>query len=652
MNRYGVRMKEKNIAKMKLIGKKIVMILMIVSLSLSTVSWQNFSSIFAAVATYGRTDNGVWAYKILNASSRTVSIRPSRLGEMEYSKMEIPANIEIQGDTYTVTDIAPYAYSQCLCPDCLKANKMSLSTAWEDESGNYETEAADVRIDELVVPSTVTKIGSNAFEYTSLGSITFEKTSNLEIIGDSAFYECTLKTIEIPASVTTIQSSAFYWSLIETVTFEEGSKLEKIAEYTFEESNLKKITLPESITKIEEAAFLACKLETITIPASVTTIAGYAFEVNKKLKEVNFAEDGALKTIKIGAFMECALTEVVIPASVTTIGICAFGNNSDLNTVTLQTSSNIEKLNANAFAQIKEFAYDEDEIKAKNCEKNTSVTQVNVENYDVYRWIANEDLFSASAKVHSANTRVFVEERKDENIKDNVAMKGDNQATIHLDDYVSAEQGHHFEGSKFDYSNTLNLNQSSTGDIEGTDFVSHGYPYVVIKAKQEANKYELVYDANGGDTLAESTKCQYDEPITITSNIPTRMGYEFKGWSKSASGEGKIYQPGEMVYENFTDKDGASVTLYAVWEEITKKVTIHFSTPKKKSSDSVFEIIIVRDGKKIQQHDISSTEVGEKKIVISGAKLGETYTITCTNYEKSNGKKKYYQTTTKEVTIE
>ena len=34
---------------------------------------------------------------------------------------------------------------------------------------------------------------------------------------------------------------------------------------------------PASITKIEEAAFLACKLETITIPASVTTIAGYAF---------------------------------------------------------------------------------------------------------------------------------------------------------------------------------------------------------------------------------------------------------------------------------------------------------------------------------------------------------------------------------------
>lgn len=651
MKRYSVRTKKQNRDKTKLVGKKIVMILVIISLSFSMVSWQNFFNIFAAVATYGRTDDGAWNYKILNTSSRTVSIRPADLGELESSTVDIPSDVVIQGESYTVAEIAAYAYAQCFCSDCLKGNRMSLSTAWEDYGQNYTGEEVEIEINELVIPATVTVIGESAFEYCILNKITFQEISNLTTIEEYAFADCSLETIEIPSSVTTIESFAFSYSAIKTVIFEEGSNLEEIAEYTFVESSLKEIFLPESVTKIGEAAFLACRLVTITIPASITTIDASAFEENTKLKEIKFAEDGALKNISIGAFMGCKLIEVTIPESVTTVGICAFGNNNDLETVTFQKASAIEGLDSNAFAQIERYAYGEDEIDKMDYERNTSVSQVNVKNYDVYKWVAASGMFDDSAKIYSANTRVFLEEQKDENVIDNVAMGADKHATIHLNDYISENQGYHFEGSKFEYSEKLSLEQANTGDIERTNFISYGYPYVVLKANQKANEYEIDYYTYEGGTSMVRTKCQYNQAITISSHIPTRIGYEFMGWSKSASGEGTLYQPGAVINENFTDEDGAVVTLYAVWKEITKKVTISFSTPKNISADYGFEIIVTKNGATIQQHDVGSDQVGAKQLVIYGAKVGETYVIKCTNYEKENGKKKYFQTTTKEVTI-
>lgn len=650
MNRYSERIINK--IKNNLISKKVITILLILSLSFSMVSWQNFLSIFAAVATYGRTDDGVWAYKVLDDVTRTISIRPSDLGALKETDIKIPTSIEIQGESYTVTEVAPYAYSVCFCPDCLRNARMSLSTAWEDENQNYDGEEVDVKIGELFIPITVTEIGISAFEYTSLSNVTFEKNSNLENIGEYAFGDCTLKTIEIPASVTTIESGAFSYSSIQTVNFEDGTQIEEISDYVFEESRLKTIALPETITRIGESAFLACRLTEITIPASVTNIAAQAFAENKRLKDVKFADDSALKRIRKGAFMNCSFTEVTIPSTVTTIGLCAFGNTNDLQTVTFKTNSQITDLNTNAFVKVPGYTYDEDDFEEMTYEKNTNVTQVNVENYDVYQWLVNQEIFSENTNIYSAKTRVFWDKQKEENVKDNVTMKSDSKTTIKLDEYISPKQGYHFEDSKFEYVDTLGLDTIKTGDIKETEFVSYGYPFVVIKANEKANKYEIAYDTNGSDTKIENTKCKYDDAITISSIIPSRIGYEFKGWSKNTLGEGKLYQPGEIVHENFTDKDGDVVTLYAVWEEITKKVTINFSTPKKKSKAYGYEIVITRNAKTIQQHDVVSTEVGSKEIIIYGARIGETYLIKCTNYEKSNGKKKYFKTTTKEVIIQ
>lgn len=652
MNKYGAR--KKRTIKMKSAGKRILLGCLVIALSFSMMSWHKFSSIFAAVAMYGWTDDGTWAYKVLSIGEKKVSIRPSDLGAVKSSDGEIPSKVRIQGEDYTVTEIAPSAYCMCVCSECLQKNRASLSTIWDGENDNYISEDIETTIKKLTIPSTVVEIGISAFEDASLSQISFEKNSQLTTIRESAFWGCTLKNITIPKSVKQIDYGAFCSSSLQTAEFGEGSKITEIGESLFEDSRLKSIIIPETVTTIAENAFWNCKLTEISIPASVTHIEGHAFEHNTKLNTVDFLESGKLKKIGTGAFMECALAEITIPASVTLLDVCAFGNNSSLKTVALEATSKIKEMDDRAFANIPKYKYDEDDIEEmkEDCEKNTAVKQVHVKNYDMYQWIREGGIFAGDTKVYSEKTRVFLDKYKNDCVVDNVSMKSNQQATIDFENYVSAKKGYHFQGSIFNYSDILNENQTKTGEINGTKFVSYGYPYVVIKSNQQANEYKIVYNTNQGDTTVAPTKCRYDETVTISSTIPVRKGYIFTGWSKTATGDGNLYQPSAKVNENFAYRDGATVTLYARWKPITKRVTVHFSTPKKKSAKSGYEIVITRNGKTIQRHDIPSAEVGDKKLVITGARIGETYVISCTNYEKNKGKKKYYKATKKEVTIE
>ena len=76
----------------------------------------------------------------------------------------------------------------------------------------------------------------------------------------------------------------------------------------------------------------------------------------------------------------------------------------------------------------------------------------------------------------------------------------------------------------------------------------------------EEKKYKISYNANGGDiSVVEQTKKE-NEDIIITSAIPTRLGYKFKGWSTNLNGVTVEYNSGDIYNKN------ENVTLYAVWE--------------------------------------------------------------------------------------
>ena len=67
----------------------------------------------------------------------------------------------------------------------------------------------------------------------------------------------------------------------------------------------------------------------------------------------------------------------------------------------------------------------------------------------------------------------------------------------------------------------------------------------------------------------------FDEKLMISSNKPTRKGYNFAGWSTSANGN-VVYQPG-AEYKN--DQNGGTVTLYAIWTAWKHTVTYDKNVP-------------------------------------------------------------------------
>ena len=72
--------------------------------------------------------------------------------------------------------------------------------------------------------------------------------------------------------------------------------------------------------------------------------------------------------------------------------------------------------------------------------------------------------------------------------------------------------------------------------------------------------FTVSYNANGGIGAPSAQLQDYDYSITLSSTVPTREGYTFKGWSKYSSATSADYQPGGNFRAN------ANTTLYAVWE--------------------------------------------------------------------------------------
>lgn len=78
--------------------------------------------------------------------------------------------------------------------------------------------------------------------------------------------------------------------------------------------------------------------------------------------------------------------------------------------------------------------------------------------------------------------------------------------------------------------------------------------------------YKISYNANGGSGAPSAQTKWHGTNIKLSTTKPTRAGYIFKGWSKTASGS-VAYAAGATYSTN------ATVTLYAVWQAVTYKVT-------------------------------------------------------------------------------
>jgi len=95
-----------------------------------------------------------------------------------------------------------------------------------------------------------------------------------------------------------------------------------------------------------------------------------------------------------------------------------------------------------------------------------------------------------------------------------------------------------------------------------------------ISAQWTANSYTVKFHANGGTGSISDQSFTYDVPQNLTANTSTitRTGYKFSGWSDSPSATTATYSDQANV-SNLTPMKDGSVTLYAVWQSDTYKVS-------------------------------------------------------------------------------
>lgn len=79
--------------------------------------------------------------------------------------------------------------------------------------------------------------------------------------------------------------------------------------------------------------------------------------------------------------------------------------------------------------------------------------------------------------------------------------------------------------------------------------------------------FTVSYNANGGSGAPASQTAKAGKVITLSTTIPTRSGYTFKGWNSNSTSSVVLYKAGQSIAVNY------SQTLYAVWQLNTYTIT-------------------------------------------------------------------------------
>ncbi len=113
--------------------------------------------------------------------------------------------------------------------------------------------------------------------------------------------------------------------------------------------------------------------------------------------------------------------------------------------------------------------------------------------------------------------------------------------------------------------------------------------------------YTITYNANGGSNAPSTQSKFFGSELTLSSSIPTRAGYTFKGWATNNSATSATYQPGDAYTSN------AGATLYAVWVE----------NPISLSVNSAVNATITSGGY-VKYYTYTPTETGQYVIYSTG----------------------------------
>ena len=210
------------------------------------------------------------------------------------------------------------------------------------------------RLNNIVIPSSVSHIGPNPFAYClALDNLTLsdgnmhyyldgmmiysadgDSLLSAHKSADSVFLPNTLRYVNgfglnqnvryvnVPDGVTTIGDETFNGSTL--VSIDLPNHLDLMGEGAFAYCNsLTRVAMPSSLDTMRKECFFSCEnLTSIDIPNGLRAIPPDAFNSCTSLSHITWGD--AVETIGEAAFGDCAFTDLIFPSTLRSIGLAAF----------------------------------------------------------------------------------------------------------------------------------------------------------------------------------------------------------------------------------------------------------------------------------------------------------------------------------------
>ena len=430
----------------------------------------------------------------------------------------------------------------------------------------------------ITIPNTVTKLGDAMFEScTSL--TTADITDSVFRLGKNMFRGCTaLSSITMPNELREIGTQAFEnCSSLGAISIPQS--VNKIETMAFKSSGVTHCTLPSALTYMGDAVFQNSKIVQINIPDKITTIPTQTFYQCTSLKTVTTHNN--IVAISNEAFRGCSqLNTCAIPSKLVNVGESAFYGCSAL-TGELNLPSTVVGIAAHAFrgtgytkltmqnnvSTIEQYAF-------YGCNKLTSATISNKVT------VLSRSVFENCKKLASIalpNSIVTISQAAFKNCEALADMKMptnintiDTQAFYGCKSIIDVgfpKSLRNLGRDCFTYcdglldvafsKNTAYLYNDSLGRQMGSNqvgytrnieflFLERGFAHTPVPTEKwgainalivwvddidERWVGEIKYTLNGGSVTGNPVR--YKVTDTIVLKNPTRLGYDFTGWTGS-----------------------------------------------------------------------------------------------------------------------
>ena len=285
-------------------------------------------------------------------------------GSSYTGEITIPASVEYESKTYPVTRVGNNAFSGC---NDITSISFPTSLRTIGDYGfydNYNLKSVDLPEGltsigswafgyvgnsiggvKVVLPSTLTSIGNNAFRTNNTISVITSRIQTPFEISTTVFSSSSSAVLSVPSGTRSVYQATTGWNSFDEIyegEIDEAS--DGVLNYRFsinggtatvisgDYSELRNVTIPGSVNlegtdyavkAIGNNAFKNSSLDTLIISSGVETIGNQAFQYSYSLKSLELP--ASIRSIGSNAFDNCYnLQNLVIPEGVVSIGNSAF----------------------------------------------------------------------------------------------------------------------------------------------------------------------------------------------------------------------------------------------------------------------------------------------------------------------------------------